>query len=261
MKIELNLALAESPREHYALWWAVPALVLGLAGLLYLGHSTTLDLRRYRDVHEELADYQEQEGRLRDREAALRKELEQPQNREVLREVQFVNGLIGRKKVSLTDLATRVSNLLPDDARLTGLALAPQADQLTVRFVITGKSVDAVESFISNLEDSSDFKDPVIANQGFEEEGGAGTPETITCSARYTPGAEWATPAPSAKRDGQAGTTPSPTTETESATPVPSGRRTGRTGSKPGLTGAEPVAPPAERPATAKPGAGGPAKR
>lgn len=187
MKIELNLALAESPREHYALWWAVPALVLGLAGLVYLGHSTSLELRRYRDVHADLADYQEQEGRLREREATLRKELELPQNREFLREVQFVNGLIGRKKVSLTDLAARVSNLLPDDARLTGLALAPQGDELTVRFVITGKSVDGVESFISNLEDSPDFKDPVIANQGFEEEGSAGTPETVTCSARYTP--------------------------------------------------------------------------
>ena len=260
MKIDLNLALAESPREHYALWWAAPALVLGLAGLLYLGHSTTLELRRYHAVHEDLADYQEQEGRLREREATLRKDLELPDNREVLREVQFVNGLIGRKKVPLTDLATRVSNLLPDDARLTGLALAPQADQLTVRFVITGKSVDAVESFISNLEDSSDFKDPVIANQGFEEEGAAGTPETITCSARYTPGTESATPAPRGGRGGQGGKGPRPTTETGTATPVPSPQKTGQAGSKPAPTEAKATTPSGRHTGPAK-RAGEPAKR
>ena len=233
MRIELNLALAESPREHYALWWAVPALLLGLGGLLYLGHSTTLELRHYRDVHATLGDYNEQEGRLRQREAALRKELEQPQNREVLREVQFVNGLIGRKKVSLTDLATRVSSLLPNDARLTGLALAPHQDELTVRFVITGKSVDAVESFISNLEDSPDFKDPVIANQGFEEEGSAGTPEIVTCSARYTPATESAVEGADSKAP-----------KSESKTPRPE--------SKPS---------PARHHPAAKPAAGGPAKR
>ena len=240
MKIELNLALAETPREHYALWWTVPALVLGLGGLLYLAHSTTLELRRYRDVHENSAGYQEQEGRLREREETLRKQLEQPQNREVLREVQFVNGLIGRKKVALTDLASRVSNLLPDDARLTGLAMTPQADELTVRFVITGKSVDAVESFISNLEDSPDFKDPVIANQGFEEEGSAGTPETVTCSARYTPLAESAAP-------------PSDSKAPQSETKAP------RSDSKAPLPGSGTSAAP--RHGMAKPRAAGPAKR
>jgi hypothetical protein len=187
MKVELNLARAESSRQRYGLAWAVPAVALGLAGLLYLGHSTARELSRYRDVHARLGDYQEQETRLREREAALRKELGQPQSREIFREVQFVNGLIERKRVSLTELATRVTELLPHDARLTGLKLVPQADELTVRFDITAKSEEAVENFVSNLEDSPDFKDPVIANQGFEEEGTAGGPVTVSCSAHYTP--------------------------------------------------------------------------
>lgn len=189
MRVELNLAHAESARERYALAWAVPALAVGLAVLLYLGYSTTRELSRYRDVHAKLADYQDQESRLRERDATLRKQLEQPKFREVYREVQFVNGLIERKQVSLTELAARVTKLLPHDARLTGLALVPQADQLTVRFVITGKSEEAVENFVSNLEDSSEFKDPVIANQGFEEQGSGGGPVTVSCSARYTPAA------------------------------------------------------------------------
>jgi hypothetical protein len=188
MKVELNLAHAESRRERYGLAWAAPAVALGLAGLLYLGHSTSREFGRYCDVHAKLADYQEQEARLREREAAVRKELEQPQFREVFREVQFVNGLIERKQVSLTELATRVTKLLPQDARLAGLALVPEADQLTVRFVIVGKSEEAVENFVSKLEDSPDFKDPVIANQGFEEQGSGGGPVTVSCSARYTPG-------------------------------------------------------------------------
>jgi len=187
MKVELNLARAESRRERYVLAWAVPALALGLAGLLYLGHSTTRELGRYRQVHASLAGLQEQDSHLREREAALRKDLGQPQFREVFREVQFVNGLIERKQVSLTELATRVTKLLPPDARLAGLALVPKTDQLTVRLVITAKNEEAVENFVSNLEDSPDFKDPLIANQGFEEQGSGGGPVTVSCSARYVP--------------------------------------------------------------------------
>lgn len=187
MKVELNLARAESRGERYALAWAVPALALGLAGLLYLGHSATHELGRIREVRAKVAAFREQDTRLRERESALRRDLDQPQFREVFREVQFVNGLIERKQLSLTELAARVTKLLPQDARLAELALVPQTDQLTVRFVINAKNEVAVENFVSSLEDSPDFKDPVIANQGFEEQGSAAGPVTVSCSARYVP--------------------------------------------------------------------------
>jgi len=189
MKVELNLAQAESPRERYALAWALPALIFGLASLVYLGHSATRELRRFRSVHASLVRLEVQDRSLRERETTLRRDLEQPQFREIYRQVQFVNGLIEKKSLAPTELAARVTKLLPDGARLSGLALFQRDEQMTVRFTIHAKSVEAVESFVSNLEDSPDFKDPVIANQGFQEEGAAAGELTASCSARYLPGA------------------------------------------------------------------------
>jgi len=190
MRVELNLAQAESPRERYALAWAVPALVLGLAGLALLGRSATRELRSFRNVHASLVKLEEQDRSLRERETSLRRDLEQPQFREIYRQVQFVNGLIEKKSLAATELAARVTKLLPDGARLAGLTLLQRDEQMTVRFTIHAKSVEAVESFVSNLEDSPDFKDPVIANQGFQEEGVANGELTASCSARYIPGAQ-----------------------------------------------------------------------
>jgi hypothetical protein len=188
MRVTLNLSVAPSVRERYALAWAVPATLVGLAGLVFLAASIVREYRIYRDVHRSLANHQETENRSRDREMALRKDLEQPQFREVLREAQFVNGLIGKKQVSLTELAAKVAKLLPGQVRLNGLALTPQGSDLVVRFIITGKNEETLETFLSNLEDSPDFIDVAIINQGFEQEGTAGGPVSIACTARYLVG-------------------------------------------------------------------------
>jgi hypothetical protein len=66
--------------------------------------------------------------------------------------------------------------------------MAPDGQELAVRFVITGKSEEAIERFLSNLEDSPHFKDVAIINQGFEEAGAASELENIACSAHYLVG-------------------------------------------------------------------------
>ena len=189
MRIALNLSITASPRERFALAWAIPATLVGLAGLLFVLNSTARVFRDYRTVHKSLAERLEQENRLRSREAALRKGLEQPQVREVLHQVQFVNTLIEKKQISLTELAAKVTELLPAQVRLTGLALVPQGDNLVVRFGVAGRDEEAVETFLSNLEDSPDFKDVAITSQGFVGEGGGSEGVTVACSARYLTGA------------------------------------------------------------------------
>jgi hypothetical protein len=186
MKVALNLAIAPSPRERYALSWAVPASLLGLAGLLIIAVSTGRQLLEYRAVHRQFAELLEREGRLRVQEAALQKKLDQPQARKVFREAMFVNALIQRKQVSLTGLAMEVTKLLPGDARLAGMAFAPHEGDLRVRFTITGRNEEAVETFLGNLEDSPNFKDVALTNEGFQQEGPTAGPVTISCSARYS---------------------------------------------------------------------------
>jgi hypothetical protein len=188
MKLTLNLSATPSPHERYALAWALPTAAVALAGLVFLSFIGARNFREYRRVHREVLEAEQTEGRLRSQEMTLRRELEQPQLRKVYRQVQFVNSLIARKQFSLTELTEKVSKLLPGEARLTGMALSHGEKQSVVRFTVAGNSEEAVETFLSNLEDSADFADVAILNQGFSQGGAGQGPVTIACAARYVGG-------------------------------------------------------------------------
>ena len=189
MKIALNLSTYSGSRERYALAWAVP---LALAALVVFGvlsfHprlGAVASFREYLKVHEGLVKLREQEAALRQSERTLREKIEQPQSREIYREAQFVNKLIERKRLSLTELTMKVAKLLPSKVRLTGLALSEPGSSPVVRFTVMGKNEEAVETFLGNLEDSPDFKDVAIINQGFEQQGTPGGQVIVACSALY----------------------------------------------------------------------------
>ena len=188
MRVALNLAVRPSARERYALYWAIPATLLGVAVLAFLLLASVRSYREYRAVQRSIAGYQVRENALRAQEMVLRRQLEEPQSRRFLDNVQFVNALIEKKRISLTDLAKDITDLIPDEVRLTALAMAPDGQELALRFLITGKNEAALERFLSNLEDSPHFKDVAITNAGFEEAGASSEVENIACTARYLVG-------------------------------------------------------------------------
>jgi hypothetical protein len=185
MKVTLNLAVARSPRERYALAWAVPVILLSFAGLLFLSGSALRSVRDCRRLHAERLGLDRQGTALDETEQALRKELDQPRLRTIFRETQFVNDLIDRKKVSVATLAERVTKLLPVSAHLASMSLLQNDRDRAVRFVVVASSEEALENFLNGLEDSSDFKDVVNVNEGIEETGAAAGQVMVTCTARY----------------------------------------------------------------------------
>jgi Tfp pilus assembly protein PilN len=193
MKITLNLSPAASARDRYALAWAVPATLVGLAALVLLCRASLREYRDYRGMQQQLTEVERRAAELRNQEAGIRRKLEDPGYRELLRRAKFVNALIDQRKLSLTVLSARLAGLLPEDAHLTGLALAPPKkaeDGDMVRIGITARGEDAIETFINDLEDSADFKDVSITNQGFQEESSQANQVNIICTARYLPGVE-----------------------------------------------------------------------
>ncbi len=190
MKVSLNLAISPRARERYALAWALPVALLALAGSVSLCGSALRGLREYRQVRRDLAQLEQQEAETAQAEKDLRTDLEQPQYRALFRQTQFVNALIDRKRLAVTGLAESVAKLVPVSVRLTAMTMSQKEGEPAVRFTVSGASVEAVESFFINLEDSSDFKDPAILNQSIEEAGTAAGQVTITCTARYVGGEE-----------------------------------------------------------------------
>jgi len=188
MKISLNLSYAESLHDRYALAWAIPATVVGVVGALVLGVYTLRESRGLREVRRQAAEVERRGDTLRLEEASLRRELESPQHRELLTKARFVNALIDQKHLSLTGLAARLTEFMPENARLTALELASKEGDNTLRMMVTAKSEEAVEALLGGLKDAPDFKNVSITNEGFQEESANPAEVRIACTARYLPG-------------------------------------------------------------------------
>jgi Tfp pilus assembly protein PilN len=188
MKITLNLAALPRPRERYALAWAVPLVVLGLAGLAILSGVAATNFIEYRAVKRDISLRRNQSRLLEERAKTLRQDLEKPRPRELAWRAQFLNSLIDQKSLSVAELAGKVAGLVPARARLTGLALAQEKEGPVARFSVEARDEEAMENFLDNLESSPDFQDVAILNEGFgsetAEEGGV----TVICTARYLVG-------------------------------------------------------------------------
>ena len=195
MKVHLNLAVAASRRERYALAWATPTLVVALIVFVYLAVGAVRDFRLSREGRRSLASIQANDANLRARETELRLELGRPEFGQMIHETEFVNQLLSQRQFSLTELTIKVSRLLPADVRLDGLGLAGSESNPEVQFAVMAKNEKSVETFLSSLEDSKDFRDVTIQNQGFQKrpEGG---PEQVAliCTARYITGLSPAAP-------------------------------------------------------------------
>ena len=200
MKITLNLSFAASTRDRYALSWTIPATVVGLTVLVFLGRASRREYREFRGFEQQLAEVQARSDELHTQETAIRTKLAYPAYRELFRRAHFVNRLIDQREFSFATLSARVADLLPDDATLTGLALTcPKrpGDDYVVRMGMTARNEDAVEAFINALVDSPDFKDVSILNQGFQTESSQPGQVNVLCTARYLPGVDTSREKPS----------------------------------------------------------------
>lgn len=187
MKVSLNLATVPSRHERYGLSWAVPVVLLGAAGLVVFSVLGAGNVREYQNVQKDISRLEERTKALAQRETALREALNQPSFQEVLREAQFVNSLIESKKLSAAGLTWKVSKLMPEAVRLSAFSLTAKGEP-TVRFSVVARDEQAVETFVTALEDSPDFRDVSIVNQGFETSGPEEGPVTVICTARYVGG-------------------------------------------------------------------------
>ena len=185
MKITLNLSSAPSPRERYALAWAVPVALAALVGLGFLWNSGLTSWRNYRKYQSALVEAGSQEARLRQSQMTLERELSRPEFGTLYRDTQFINSLIERRQFSVAELTQKVTKLMPVSVHLVGLALSHQERDRVLRFTVAGDKQEAIETFLVNLEDSPGFDQVQITNQGEEQTEAGGRLVVLTCSARY----------------------------------------------------------------------------
>jgi Tfp pilus assembly protein PilN len=70
------------------------------------------------------------------------------------------NAIIGQRLFSWTDLLNQLENTLPDNVRITALRPTVGRDgSIRVRLTIHSESVDDIEQFMANLEETQAFSD------------------------------------------------------------------------------------------------------
>ena len=185
MKISLNLATLSSPRERYAIFWALPLALIGAVGLVVLCYAALFNFREYHKIQKGLERLNQQKQELTSREKALQNDLDQPQEREIFQKAHFVNNLIKQRQLTLTRLTQKISRLLPPTVRLNSLGITHPKEGVVVRFSIVGRDEGGVETFMGNLEDSPDFVDMTVANQKFQQTTSSTEQTGVVCTARY----------------------------------------------------------------------------
>jgi len=185
MKVSVNLATFSRPGERYGLAWAIPLALFGVLGLVLMGRSIVANLGEYHRVQSRLDAAVQQEKLLDAKEAALRKELDQPGQKAMFQKAHFVNGLIAQKRFSLTGMTERISKLMPATVRLISLRVTRPKSDISVRFSVVGRDEAGLEKFVENLEDATDFADLNVANQAQPTDKSLVGMVQLVCTARY----------------------------------------------------------------------------
>jgi Tfp pilus assembly protein PilN len=100
-------------------------------------------------------------------------------------EARVANEIIGQRLFSWTDLLNRLETTLPDDVRITSLRpRVGRENEITVQMTVTGRSVEEVEKFMANLEQTTAFSD-VIPLEDSPAADGSGV--QVSLEGKYAP--------------------------------------------------------------------------
>lgn len=185
MRIAVNLARRERLTERTVYLWAPVLIFVTGAALVFLAVSAFREFAAYRTVHQSVLRYQSETHEMQTREMRLAGELRKPETLQLYRQINFLNGLMGQKRVSLSALTLAVARLVPDQARLASLALVTSKDGPVVSVSVEGPSQAVVDEFLNRLEGSPDFDQVTVSNQAFAQSGTEKGLVTLTCSAQY----------------------------------------------------------------------------
>jgi type IV pilus assembly protein PilN len=188
MRIDINLATRpyEDSRQFWTYWATglgllalVTALLIFMAATGYVraGH----DRRELDNLQSQIAAYDREKG---DAEAVLN----QPQNRELREQSQFLNRLFERKSFSWTRVFEDLEQVMPAHLHVISIHPASTDNNVQLKLVVGGDSHVQALDLVRKMESSKHFKQTKIVNEGFAtEQSPTNDRVTFDIEAVYTP--------------------------------------------------------------------------
>ena len=174
MRININLASNpyEAAREYTRrltmLVGALAVLSVGLLGYILYQRSHT------RDIDLQIAAAKQEIASLDSEKAHAQAMLNQPQNRDVADQSQFLNQLFARKALSWTRVFSEMEKLMPPNIHVVSMKPEFNRDnQLVLRVVVATPARDKAVELVKRMEKSPHFRTPQVEAENTLGEGGA----------------------------------------------------------------------------------------
>jgi Tfp pilus assembly protein PilN len=162
---------------------AIAAAIVAFFTLFNLSQIWLLTQRRSA-LRTEIVAAETKGQELRDQAARLRQAVDRKQLDSISSAAREANEIINQRLFSWTDLLNRTAETLPDDVRIT--SLRPRIDRdgvVTVTMTVAGRSIDDIEAFMANLEETRAFTDVFP----LQDERGEGGIIQATIEGKYAP--------------------------------------------------------------------------
>jgi len=175
--MRININLASNPYEAARAYTrrlgmmiaALAVLTVGLLGYIVYQRSQT------RDIDRKIAAAKQEIASLDAEKAQAQSILNQPQNRDVADQSQFLNNLFARKALSWTRVFTEMEKLMPPNIHV--VSMKPEfnrENQLVLRVVVATASRDKAVELVKRMEKSAHFRTPQVEAETALGEGAAG---------------------------------------------------------------------------------------
>lgn len=166
MRLDINLATRPyRDVRKFLQTWGTGTILLALltVGLCwYTFHAW----HQSRNARVQAAQVQSEIDKLDRQRAEAVALLNQPQNREVVSQSTFLNGLIARRSFSLTQLFMELERIMPARMHVTSITPTLNKDnQIEIHMVVGGDSREQALELVRRLEDSSSFRQPQLRSE------------------------------------------------------------------------------------------------
>ncbi|HVP56442.1 MAG TPA: hypothetical protein VMU45_15730 [Candidatus Eisenbacteria bacterium] len=175
MRININLASNpyEAAREYTrrmgVLLAALAVLTVGLLGFILHQRAQT------RDVDQQITAARQEMASLDEEKAKALAILNQPQNRDVADQSQFLNNLFARKALSWTRVFTEMEKMMPPNIHV--VSMKPEfnrQNQLVLHVLVATSERDKAVELVKRMEKSPHFRTPQVEAENALALGNAG---------------------------------------------------------------------------------------
>ena len=205
MRIHINLAsnpyeaAREYTRRMSLLLAGLGVVTIGLLGYILYQRSQT------RDVDQQIGQARQEMAALDAERAQALAMLNQPQNRQVADQSQFLNDLFARKSLSWTRVFSEMEKLMPPNIHV--VSMKPEfnrQNQLVLHVVVATSLRDKAVELVKRMEKSPHFHAPQVEAENTVGAGNVGTAGgniQFDIAAVYVPVADDTEPTADAKQD------------------------------------------------------------